>query len=83
MFGYRCAIEQLHREIKGVTGIEKCQCRRQRIQRNHIACAFLVWTRLKTLAYKTGTTVYQLKQNLLRDYLIRELRSPAISMGLA
>jgi len=83
VFGYRCAIEQLHREIKGVTGIEGCQCRKQRIQRNHIACAFLVWARLKTLAYKTGTTVYQLKQNLLRDYLIQQLRSPVISMGLA
>jgi hypothetical protein len=81
-YGYRYTIEQLHREVKNVTGIERCQCRKQRIQRNHIACAFLVWARLKNIAYKTGQTVYQLKQNLLRDYLIQQLKSPAISMSV-
>lgn len=43
----RWKIEQFHREVKQTTGIESCQCRKQRIQRNHIACALLVWTRLK------------------------------------
>jgi macrodomain Ter protein organizer (MatP/YcbG family) len=76
-------VEELHREVKQLTGIQNCQCRKQRIQRNHIACAFLVWARLKSLAYKTGQTVYQLKQNLLDDYMRQQLRSPAISMGLA
>lgn len=83
VFGYRSTIEQLHREIKSVSGIENCQCRKQRIQRNHIACAFLVWARLKTIAYKTGKTIYQLKRNLLHDYLIQQLRSPNISMNFA
>ena len=32
----RWKIEQLHREIKQVTGLESCQCRKQRAQRNHI-----------------------------------------------
>ncbi len=80
VYGSRFVIEQLHRELKQVTGIERCQCRKQRIQRNHIACAFLVWARLKTLAYQTQQTVYQLKQNLLKNYLIEQLRSPAITM---
>ena len=35
----RWKIEQFHREIKQTTDIEKCQCRKARIQRNHIACA--------------------------------------------
>lgn len=82
-YGLRWMIETLHRELKGVTGIERCQCRRQRIQRNHIACAFLVWARLKSMAYRTGQTIYQLKHNLLRDYMISQLRSPAISMRFA
>lgn len=38
----RWKIEQLHRESKQLTGIEGCQCRKVRIQRNDIACAFLV-----------------------------------------
>ncbi len=73
----RWKIEEFHREIKQLTGIESCQCRkvmpparyRERLQRNHIACAMLVWLRLKNLAYKTGQTVYQIKHNLLSNYL--------------
>ena len=79
----RWKIEQFHHEIKQLTGIEKCQCRRARIQRSHIACAVLVWVRLMDLARKASTTVYQLKRSLLSDYLRQELRSPSISMAFA
>ena len=79
----RLKIEQFHREIKQVTGIEKCQCRKARIQRNHIACAVLVWNQLTRLARSASTTIYQLKHSLLSDYLRKELRSPSISMCFA
>jgi hypothetical protein len=81
--GFRWKIEQVHREGKQVTGLERCQCRKARIQRNHIGCALLVWVRLKALAAETGRTVYQLKQGLLDDYLIQQLRSPSLKMVLA
>jgi len=61
----RWKVEEFHREAKQLTGIEQCQCRKGRIQRNHIACSLLVWTRLKTLAYATGRTIYQIKHGLL------------------
>jgi hypothetical protein len=77
--GLRWKIEQLHREVKQLTGIERCQCRKNRSQRNHIAIAFLVWARLKSLAYQTAQTVYQIKQNLLKSYLVRELSTPSIN----
>ncbi len=80
---FRWKIEQLHREGKQLTGLEKCQCRKARIQRNHIGAAFLVWGFLKTLANKTGRTIYQLKQGLLDDYLSYQLRSPSIEFSLA
>jgi hypothetical protein len=79
---FRWKIEQLHREGKQVTGLERCECRKARIQRNHIACAFLVWVRLKELAVETGRTVYQLKHGLLDDYLIQQLKRPALKMAL-
>lgn len=81
--GFRWKIEQLHRESKQVTGLERCQCRKARIQRNHIGCAFLVWVRLKELAAPTGRTVYQLKHGLLDDYLVQQLKNPALKMVLA
>jgi len=81
--GFRWKIEQLHREGKQVTGLERCQCRKARIQRNHIGCAFVVWVRLKALAAQTGRTVYQLKYGLLDDYLIQQLKNPSLKMVLA
>ena len=81
--GFRCKIEQLHREGTQVTGLERCQCRKARSQRNHIGCAFLVWVRLKALAAQTGRTVYQLKYGLLDDYLIQQLKNPSLKMVLA
>lgn len=81
--GFRWKIEQLHREGKQLTGLERCQCRTARIQRNHIACALLVWVRLNDLATQTGRTLYQLKYGLLDDYLCQQLKNPSIHMTLA
>lgn len=81
--GWRWKIEQFHREAKQLTGLEQCQCRKARIQRNHIACAFLVWVRLAHLARKTGQTLYRLKHGLLDDYLCQQLKNPSIRMKLA
>jgi Transposase DDE domain len=79
----RWKIEQFHRETKQTTGIEGCQCRLARIQRNHIACAILVWVRLKQVAQETASTLYQLKHGLLDDYMRSQLRSPTIHMQFA
>lgn len=76
----RWKIEQFHREAKQVTGLESCQCRSQRAQRNHIACAMLVWVRLNQLAQEAQATIYQLKQGLLTSYMRDQLRRPSISM---
>ena len=81
--GVRWKVEEFHRELKQLTGIEACQCRKARIQRNHIGCALLVWVRLKQLAYQTGQTVYALKHGLLSGYLIEQLKRPEIGMLLA
>lgn len=79
----RWKVEQFHRETKQVTGIERCQCRLARIQRNHIGCAILVWVRLKHVAHQTASTIYRVKQGLLDDYMCSQLRSPAVRMQLA
>ena len=81
--GCRWKIEQLHREGKPVTGLEACQCRKARIQRNHLGCALLVGVNLKRIAAKTGQTLYQLKHGLLDDYLCQQLKCPSLIMTLA
>jgi hypothetical protein len=79
----RWKIEEFHREEKQLTGIESCQCRKGRIQRNHINCAILVWVKLKQIAYSTQKTVYEIKHSLLSNYLKKELKSPSIIMSFA
>lgn len=79
----RWKIEEFHRELKQLTGLERCQCRKGRIQRNHIACAMLVWVRLKQIAYQTGQTIYKIKYSLLDDYLIQQLKNPTWKFQIA
>ena len=74
----RWKIEELHREIKQVTGIGNCQCRKMRAQRNHIACCLQVWVCLKRIARSLGQTIYQLKDSLLDDYMRHQLSNPSI-----
>jgi Transposase DDE domain len=81
--GLRWKIEQFHRETKQLTGLEGCQCRLARIVRNHIACAMLVWVRLKHLAAHANQTVYRLKFGLLDDYMVQQLKNPTLPMTLA
>jgi hypothetical protein len=81
--GMRWKIEQFHRELKQTTGIEKNQCRKARIQRNHIACAMLVWIRLTDLARQTQQTIYCIKHGLLDNYLCQQLRNPSVKMRFA
>lgn len=80
VYNIRWKVEEFHRELKQLTGVESCQCRKGRIQRNHIACAILVWFRLKALSYKTDQTVYQIKHSLLSNYLIEQLKRPDIPL---
>lgn len=81
--GIRWKIEEFHRELKQLTGVEACQCRKARIQRNHIACALLVWTRLKSIAYQSRRTIYQIKHGMFSDYLAAQLKHPSLQMSLA
>ena len=83
VYHQRWKIEQVHREAKQVTGLEKCQGRLPRIVRNHIGCAFLVWLRLAQVAYQTGQSVYQVKYGLLTEYLKQQLKTPTVQMKLA
>jgi SRSO17 transposase len=74
----RWQVEQLHRELKQLTGIEKCQCRKQRAQRNHIACCYQAWLAIKLKAQSLDKTLYALVNDLLYEFLRAELRDPRI-----
>jgi hypothetical protein len=72
----RWKIEEFHRELKQTTGIEKCQARKQRSQRNHINLCIQAWMVLKTAARAAHITIYEQKNKPLRDYVAERWRHP-------
>lgn len=74
----RWHVEELHRGLKQLTGTERCQCRKARSQRNHLACCYHAWLSLKVHARRLGKTLYQVRTDLFRDYLRAELANPHV-----
>lgn len=78
----RWKIEEFHREMKQLTGIERCQARKNRAQRNHIAMAMVAWVQLKTKAWATGTTIYHVKHDPLEAFVAELWRHPGTVFSL-
>ena len=74
----RWKIEEMHRELKQLTGIEKCQARKARVQRNHISYCYSAWFSLKQKARELKTNVYALHNDLFSEYLKAVLKKPII-----
>ncbi len=73
----RWKIEEFHRELKQLTGIEKCQTRLERSQRNHICLSILAWICLKEAAIRRGVTMYMQKREPLLTFMAEQWRHPA------
>lgn len=74
----RWQVEEFHRELKQLTGSEKCQCRKARSQRNHLACCYHAWLSLQAHANQLNKSIYQVRKELFSDFLRAELRNPTI-----
>jgi hypothetical protein len=74
----RWQVENFHRSFKQLTGSEKCQCRKERSQRNHLACCYSAWVAIKVKAQEMKTTMYHVRNNLFAEYLKLQLRNPSI-----
>ena len=77
----RWKIEQYHREVKQTLGLEKCQCRSGKAQRNHIGCVILAWNYLSNLAEELKMNVYSIKKKMLSIYMRQELMQPSVRMS--
>lgn len=72
----RWQVEEFHRGFKQLTGSEKCQCRKARSQRNHLACCYLAWVSLKIQAIKISKTMYQVRKDIFSSFLKDKLEKP-------
>ena len=70
-------IENFHRGIKQFSGIERCQARSRRAQRNHIGLALRAFLRLEVHSYKSGVSWFEAKTSIIREavraYLVKPL----------
>jgi DDE family transposase len=70
-------IENFHRGIKQFSGIERCQARSRRAQRNHIGLSLRAFLRLEVHGYKQGISWFEAKTSIIREavraYLVKPL----------
>jgi putative transposase len=76
----RWKIEEYHRGLKQTTGIEKCQARNQRSQRNHIFCSVISFVALELKRRKTGISWYQTKAAIIQHAMRQYMLKPSISL---
>ena len=77
-------IEVYHRGLKQFCGVERCQARSARAQRNHIGWAIRAFLRLEHHRIRTGLSWFETKLGIIRAALQLYLSSPSpILIGLA
>lgn len=69
----RWAIEVYHRELKQTCGIERCQSRSGRAQRNHILLAVMTWIRMFKEKLRSGWSFYQQKWQTVESGIKQEI----------
>ena len=72
------AIEHYHRGIKQCTGIERCQCRTARAQRNHIGLALRAFLRFEAHCFFRGISWVEAKMAITREAVRAYLARPHI-----
>jgi putative transposase len=74
------AIENYHRELKQNCGVERCQARSERAQRNHIGLALRAFLRLEWHFFTTGVSGFEAKLRLVREAVRIYLARPFLNL---
>lgn len=71
----RWEIEVFHRELKQTCGLERCQARSGRAQRNHIALSILAWIKRSTVRNLFNLTCYQQQWKVVKQAIAQQLKA--------
>jgi hypothetical protein len=82
-YAERWKVEEYHRGLKQTTGLEECQARTARIQRNHIFCCMIAFLALEFKRITEGVSWYEAKHSIVKDAIRTYLKSPTISFNFA
>jgi hypothetical protein len=69
-------IEEYHRGIKQCCGIEKCQGRKEVVQRGHILLSLFAFLRIESHRVNTGISWYEAKRKIHRSATARFIAHP-------
>ncbi len=70
-------IEEYHRGIKQFCGVERCQARRAKAQRNHIGLSIRAFLRMECHCFALGLSWFQAKLDVIRDAVRSYLANPS------
>jgi len=74
------AIENYHRDLKQSCGVERCQARSERAQRNHIGFSLRAFLRLEWHFFTTGVSGFEAKLRIIRKAIQGYLENPGIRL---
>jgi DDE superfamily endonuclease len=78
---YAWQIEHYHRGLKQFCGVERCQVRAARAQRNHIVCALRAFLRLEQYCFVKGISWFEAKTAIIRDAVRAYLAQPTYTLN--
>lgn len=73
-------IEEYHRGLKQCCGVERCQARSERAQRNHIIWAIRSFVRLEYQRWQSGRSWYESKKRLVRKAMQAYRARPTLTL---
>ena len=73
-------IEEYHRGIKQFCGVERCQARRNNVQRAHIMMALRAFLRFEIQRIRTGITWFETKWSITRNAVNQFIRNPIYTL---
>jgi hypothetical protein len=73
-------IEEYHRGLKQYCGVERCQQRQSRAQRNHIGLAIRAFLRLEWHRFTTGVSWFTAKLTIVREAVRAYLAKPFLRL---
>lgn len=75
-------IEQYHRALKQLCGVERSQARRGDRQRNHIGMSIRAFLRLEVARLRQGRSWYESKREIIREALRAYLHTPLYNLTI-
>ena len=75
------SIEEYHRGIKQLVGVERCMARKAVAQRNHIALALRAFLRIERCCFSTGISWFEAKTSIIRKAVRAYLDKPIYNLN--